>query len=261
MVLFSIGSAYGLSAGILLWAKTRGAVTYAKVFLVIQPYMMFGLWKVYSAADPSGASEAGAAIFWAIIGFLIWFPYLTFSKRVKATYGLNEPNKRSPLLAFVMGAALGPLGTIYFNIRVLLMSVLASILAIVIADLLLLLLGFSLPPWMRWIWLAYFPIANSILAFQWNDALDYPEPDDSAWTTAIGFGAGLGRWAFRVIGITATVYGAIELFAQHRILAGIFALIFLPFALSWLAGWIIKAIAFIVVLIFGVINARKEAKS
>ncbi len=165
MVLYSISTAYAFSVGVFLWCKARGAVTYAKLFFVIQPYVMTGIWKVYSAIDPAGAQEAAMAIVGALVGFLIWFPYLTFSKRVKATYSITEPNKRSPLLAFVMGAVLGPFGTIYFNIRVCFMAVLGTILAIVLATLSLRFLGFSTPLWMRWVWLAYYPIAMLILTF------------------------------------------------------------------------------------------------
>ncbi len=70
----------------------------------------------------------------------------------------------------------------------------------------------------------------------------------------------LGIWAFRVIGITASIYGAIELFGQHRIVSGILVLIFLSSIIGWVAGWIIKVIQFITLLIWSVIETVMNSK-
>jgi hypothetical protein len=228
VLLFAVYSAYGLSVGILLWSKVRMSVSYAKFFFIAQPAILFGLWSLLLQQDPSSATEALRAIIGGTIGSIVWFSYLTFSKRVRDTYQVDQ-RKRNVLVALAIGAILGPLGTVYFHLRVLLATVIAAVLAGVLATLTAVLSGVPIPPWMPWVWFGFFPIALAIMAVFWNDA---QETSSDQWTTAAALSIGLGTWMFRIFGISAGLYEGISLFGSHRIFAGLLALILVPTLMS-----------------------------
>jgi len=255
IILYGLDFGFSLSAGVLLWRKASDAVTYAKIYFILQPYIVLGIAFLLSQVASSGVVQTPSLAVMPAVNSIIWFCYLTFSRRVKHTYEMDW-GKRSPVIAFAIGAVLGPLGTIYLHIRVFLMAVLGSTVAISIAVLSSYLFGVSLPPWLKWVWLGFYPIANLILAIRWNDAYEFAEPDDTQWTNAVTFGVGLGIWIFRVVGISTAISLAIALFGQHRIIFGILMLAIFPWAMALPARWIMR----IVVIIVALISARSESR-
>ena len=254
---YALYFALGTLAGVLLWAKARIAVTFAKSYYVIQPYAVSLFWIRMMTIDPSTTSQGPSVIIQAAVFSVVWFSYLTFSRRVRNTYNV-DPAKRNTFLALIMGAAFGPLGTIYFHIRVFLMTVLGTLVATVLGVLAARIFGFPLPPWMGWVWLCFFPIANAILAINWNDSSTYPGAEGIDWPSASAFGVVLGIWVFRVIGISTAIYGAVRLFGQHHVFLGIVLLLLLPWAMSLPAKWIMTVIAAVVGLI---VSARQSNKA
>lgn len=118
MALYALFFAYGTSTGVLLWSKVRGAVVFAKVYMVLQPVIVGMLWTMYKATPQFAADQSVGTVIGPLIGSIIWFIYLTYSKRIRNTYGLSENKQKSKVLAFCLGAVLGPLGSLYFGIAV-----------------------------------------------------------------------------------------------------------------------------------------------
>lgn len=255
-LLYALEFAFGASAGILLWSKARIAVSYAKAYWIVHPYATLFLWARMVGIDSSTSGQAISVIGISVIFSFIWFSYLTFSKRVRNTYDVDS-GKRNVLVSMLMGAALGPLGSVYFHIRIMVMTALASIAAVLIALLGALVIGFRLPPWMSWVWLGFFPLAYALFATSWNEAETTIGPEDINWEAAVAFGMTLGIWEFRIIGVSTGIYGAVTLFGQGRILLGIVSLVAIPWALNFIA----QGIMTLIVAIAGLAAAlRKGAR-
>lgn len=254
-VLYALIFAFGLSVGIFLWSKAHFAVTYAKLYFVLQPFLLYFLIQIAVQRDQSFAA-GGLAPYVDSIASIAWFCYLTYSKRVQTTYDLNK-DKRSLLLATVMGAFLGPFGTIYFHIRVFIAAVVGSIIALVMAVLTCLILRLSLPSWMSFVWLGFYAIANLIMAIQWNDNVQSGEDETGEWQTALLSGVTLGVWAFRVMGISTAIYTAIQFFTFGKVFWGIVVLLVVPWAFSVPAKWIMSIIALLAGLVVSIGSKRR----
>lgn len=83
----------GVAAGIALWLRRPGAVSLAKVSL-----MLFGIEAVVrlsTRVDP-GSAPAGTRLPLAVFVILHnagWYLYLHFSRRVRAVYGLESQSR------------------------------------------------------------------------------------------------------------------------------------------------------------------------
>ena len=82
----------GMYAGYLLWSVKPGAVAFAKAalvtFLVGEGLSVAAFYTMISWPDGVAPdSEFIKGIILALVFFGVWFPYLLFSKRVRATYG------------------------------------------------------------------------------------------------------------------------------------------------------------------------------
>ena len=84
--------AFSVYAGTGLWSIRPGAVQMAKRFLLcFLGYQAVGAILPFMAGLPSAATDAMIAqidkdMFRGVISFAVWYSYLSFSKRVSATY-------------------------------------------------------------------------------------------------------------------------------------------------------------------------------
>ncbi|MBW2132009.1 MAG: DUF2569 family protein [Deltaproteobacteria bacterium] len=83
---------FSIYAGYSLWKRRYNAVKIAKIFLIAQLVYLVVIWiDFYNSEFPNVIKiriyeELGSQTFRSVIVFIVWFSYLTLSKRVKATY-------------------------------------------------------------------------------------------------------------------------------------------------------------------------------
>jgi len=88
---------FSVYAGVSLWRIRPGAVRLAKMFLVAGVvYLLISPLFMLLAGLPDGAAVSALPDAYLTAGrsllyYAIWFNYLTTSKRVRATYGLQTP--------------------------------------------------------------------------------------------------------------------------------------------------------------------------
>jgi hypothetical protein len=90
---YSAIALFSLTAGLFLWQVRPNAVTTAKIFLLTQAAFAVALWmKVLLGAAKTPDSAAASALgilFRPLLFAVIWYAYLTKSKRVQATYPMD----------------------------------------------------------------------------------------------------------------------------------------------------------------------------
>lgn len=243
---FAINALFGVFIGLFFWSKNSSAITLAKVYFVAEPYITFVLWHFQTLQDPSSSGQMTTSIIHSVLTSIVWFSYLTFSKRVRNTYDIT-PNRKNLFLAFFMGALLGPIGTIYINVRIFFMSLLSSIAVSTIVTLIAHFNSIELPHQiMTWVWPVFFSIANLILANSWNEANLGDASKKDIWEVASVIGITLGTWEFYIFGVAASIYGGITLFIQHHVLRGIIVLLLTSSIMTIPANVIMTIISLIV---------------
>ena len=85
-ILLILVNAFSIYAGVELWKRRPGAVAIAKAFLIVN--VIFQLWLGYRISLLPDFQPIGYVriLFSTGIFFAVWYSYLTWSKRVEATY-------------------------------------------------------------------------------------------------------------------------------------------------------------------------------
>jgi hypothetical protein len=90
---YSVIALFSITAGLFLWQVRPNAVMTAKIFLLTQAAFAVALWiKVLlgTANIPSSiAASALGVLIRPLLFAIIWYAYLTKSKRVEATYPMD----------------------------------------------------------------------------------------------------------------------------------------------------------------------------
>jgi hypothetical protein len=104
MLFINIGIAFlSFYSGWQLWTLKEGAVNTAKMFLIVQlslTLVILALQQVFisqSAGVGSVAIHIGGQLITAVLYFIVWYTYLTKSRRVHNTFG---PAKSRPIVRY-----------------------------------------------------------------------------------------------------------------------------------------------------------------